>query len=268
MVRQQEKNRSLPARLPKAEPGWAFFLDIDGTLLALAATPAGVTVDRELKQTLVQLRTATGKAIALVSGRPIGEVDNLFAPLRLPTAGQHGSERRDGSGVVHRHAAPSHRFDKIMHRLAPLAARHPGLLLEEKGLTLAIHYRQVPSLGGHLHRLLRELLNSAAELRLQRGKMVVEIIPIGRDKGITITEFMSEKPFRGRIPVFLGDDVTDEYGFSVVNAMNGHSIKVGPGRSAARWRLPDVRAARSWLEQCANTLAPAATGEQSRGPAK
>ena len=254
--------------LPNAEPGWAFFLDIDGTLLALAATPAGVTVDRGLKRTLRQLRTATGGAIALISGRRIREVDSLFAPLRLPTAGQHGMERRDGSGVVHRYAAPSYRFGEIKNRLAPLVARHPGLLLEEKGLTLAIHYRQVPSLGGHLHRLLREWVNSAADLRLQRGKMVVEIIPMGSDKGSTITQFMSEIPFRGKTPVFLGDDVTDEYGFSVVNAMDGYSIKVGPGRSAARWRLPDVHAVRSWLEQCANTLPPAEVSEQSRGPAE
>ncbi len=261
MIRQQEKNRSRPAGLPKAEPGWAFFLDIDGTLLVLAATPAGVTVDSGLKQTLGPLRTATGGAIALISGRQIGEVDWLFAPLRLPTAGQHGIERRDGSGVMHRYAAPSYRFGEIKNRLAPLVARHPGLLLEEKGLTLAIHYRQVPSLGSHLHRLLRELVNSAEDLRLQPGKMVVEIMPIGSDKGSTITEFMSESPFRGRIPVFLGDDVTDEYGFSVVNAMDGHSIKVGPGRSAARWRLPDVHAVRSWLEQCANTLAAAERSE-------
>lgn len=263
-----EKNRTRPAVLPEAKPSWAFFLDIDGTLLALAATPAGVTVDRELKQTLRRLRTATGGALALISGREINEVDSLFAPLRLPAAGQHGMERRDGSGVVHRHAAPSHRFGEIKHRLAPLVARHPGLRVEEKGLTLAIHYRQVPSLGRHLHRLLREFVNAAQDLRLQPGKMVLEILPVGRDKGSTITEFMSESPFRGRIPVFLGDDVTDEYGFSAVNAMAGHSIKVGPGRSVARWRLPDVHAVRSWLEQCANTLAPAEPGGQSRGPAK
>ena len=81
-------------------------------------------------------------------------------------------------------------------------------------------------------------------------------------------KFMSEPPFCGRIPVFLGDDLTDEHGFSAVNALGGHSVKVGPGRSAARWRLPDVHAVRSWLEQCAKTLAPAEPGEQSRGPAQ
>ena len=264
VISRAEKNRTRPAILLGAEPSWAFFLDIDGTLLALAATPAGVTVDSGLKQTLGQLRTAAGGAIALISGRPIDEVDTLFAPLRLPTAGQHGIERRDGSGIVHRYAAPSYRFGEIKNRLAPLVMRHPGLLLEEKGLTLAIHYRQVPSLGGHLHRLLREIVDSTEDLRLQPGKMVVEIMPIGSDKGITITQFMSESPFRGRIPVFLGDDVTDEYGFSVVNAMDGHSIKVGPGRSAARWRLPDVQAVRLWLEQCAYILAPAEPGKHSR----
>lgn len=266
VIRPRRKSRR--AELPKVAPNWAFFLDIDGTLLALATTPAGVTADSGLKQTLGRLRAATGGAIALISGRQIGEVDRLFAPLRLPTAGQHGIERRDGSGVVHRHAVPAYRFGEIKNRLAPLVARHPGLLLEEKGLTLAIHYRQVPSLGGHLHRLLREFVNSAEDIRLQPGKMVVEIIPIGSDKGSTITEFMSESPFRGRIPVFLGDDVTDEYGFSVVNAMDGHSIKVGPGPSAARWRLPDVHAARAWLEQCVNTLATAQRDGQSCGLTK
>ncbi len=250
----QHGERNSLGILSKAEPSRALFLDIDGTLLALAATPTGVTVDRDLKQTLGELHAATGGAIALISGRRIGEVDSLFAPLRLPTAGQHGVERRDGSGVVHRHTSPSHRFDAIKTRLAPLLARHPALLLEDKGLTLAIHYRQVPSLGGHLHRLLREWVNSAQAFRLQPGKMVLEILPTGNDKGISIMEFMSERPFRGRVPVFLGDDVTDEYGFSVVNAMNGYSIKVGPGRSAARWRLRNAHAVCSWLGQCARNL--------------
>ena len=267
VIRPAKKTRAKSAVLPGAQSSWAFFLDIDGTLLELAATPAGVTVDGGLKHTLRQLRTAAGGALALISGRRIGEVDRLFAPLRLPAAGQHGVERRNGSGVVHRHAAPSSRFGAVKNRLAPLIARHPGLLLEEKGLTLAVHYRQVPSLGGHLHRLLREWVNSAQDLRLQTGKMVVEILPAGNDKGIAIAEFMSERPFCGRIPVFLGDDATDEYGFSVVNAMGGYSIKVGPGRSAARWRLPDVHAVRAWLEQCAIALAPAKHRARSRGSA-
>lgn len=267
VIRPTKKKRIKPAALPGAQSNWAFFLDIDGTLLALAATPAGVTVDNGLKQTLRQLRTAAGGALALISGRRIGEVDRLFAPLRLPAAGQHGVERRDTSGVAHRHATPSSRFGEVRIRLAPLMARHRGLLVEEKGLTLAIHYRQVPSLGGYVHRLLREWVSSAEDLRLQTGKMVVEILPAGNDKGIAIAEFMSERPFRGRIPVFLGDDVTDEYGFSVVNAMGGCSIKVGPGRSAARWRLPDVDAVRAWLEQCAIILAPAKPRARSRGTA-
>ena len=268
MIRQSAKNRPRQAGLLRAEPRWAFFFDIDGTLLAIATTPAGVKVDRRLKQTLEQLRAATRGAIAFISGRQIAEVDRLFAPLRLPTAGQHGIERRNAAGVVRRYAAPSRQLAAIKERLAPLAARHPGLLLEEKGLTLAIHYRRTPRLGGHLHRLARQLVNSAADLRLQPGKMVLEIIPRGSDKGSTIMEFMSEPPFRGRIPVFLGDDVTDEHGFSAVNALDGYSVKVGPGRSVACWRLPDVYAVRSWLEQCANTLTAGERGGRSGGPAK
>lgn len=256
MRRPQQKRHHQPA-LPGVEPDWAFFFDVDGTLLAIATTPAGVVVDDRLKQTLGQLATAAEGAVAFISGRPIAEVDRLFAPLRLPTAGQHGIERRDKAGKLRRYAKPSRHIAAIEARLAPLAARHPGLLLEAKGYTLAVHYRQVPSLGGYLHRLLRELVNSAADLRLQRGKMVLEIVPVGSDKGTTIMKFMSEPPFRGKIPVFLGDDVTDEYGFAAVNELGGHSIKVGPGRSAARWRLPNVHAVRAWLEQCADTLAAA-----------
>lgn len=268
MIRQPQKTRPRQTGLLRAEPNWAFFFDIDGTLLAIATTPARVMVDHRLKRTLGQLRAATGGAIAFISGRQIAEVDRLFAPLRLPTAGQHGIERRNEAGVVHRYAAPSRELAAIKKRLAPLAARHPGLLLEGKGLTLAIHYRGAPSLGSHLHRLVRELVNLAPDLRLQPGKMVLEIVPMGTDKGTTIMKFMSEPPFCGRIPVFLGDDVTDEHGFSAVNALGGHSIKVGPGRSAARWRLADVHAVRSWLERSANALTAAEHGRQTGGTVK
>jgi trehalose 6-phosphate phosphatase len=231
--------------------GLAFFLDVDGTLLGYADTPGDVRVDKALKQMLERLSVRAGGAMAVISGRSIAQIDLLFAPLRFPVAGQHGLERRDGHGTLRRYARASPRLQALKDRLIPVAARYPGIVLEDKGLTLAVHYRRAPRLGSYLHRLLRELVPEGNDLVLQRGKMVLEIKPAGRDKGSTILDFMAEEPFCGRVPVFIGDDVTDEQGFQAVNTLGGHSVKVGPGRTAARWRFPDVRAVRAWLKRCA-----------------
>jgi trehalose 6-phosphate phosphatase len=238
--------------LPEARANWAFFLDIDGTLVGFADTPAEVAVDSVLKQTLDQLYTQTGGAVALISGRSIAQVDRLFAPLLFPTSGQHGAERRSPSGVLRHYAVRSPQIEAIKQRLVPLTVRHPRLVLEDKGLTLAVHYRRVPQLAGYLHRFLRRSVNSVPNLCLQPGNMVLEIKPAARDKGSTIMDFMAEKPYCGREPVFIGDDVTDEYGFSVINDLGGHSFKVGPGRTVAQWRFRDHHAVRNWLERCAN----------------
>jgi trehalose 6-phosphate phosphatase len=242
-----EKSRKEPA----AHAAWAFFLDIDGTLLGFADTPAEVTVSSELKQTLERLHRAASGAVALISGRSIASVDALFAPLRFPIAGQHGLERRDSEGQARRYAEQSPRLAPIKECLEPLAARHAGLVLEEKGLTLAIHYRRAPHLASYLHRFVPSLIDPADNLGVQAGKMVIEIKPAGRDKGSTIMDFMGEQPFHGRVPIFIGDDLTDEHGFEVVNARGGLSVKVGPGRTVAKWRFTDVHAVRDWLARCA-----------------
>jgi trehalose 6-phosphate phosphatase len=132
--------------------------------------------------------------------------------------------------------------------LAPVLARHPGLLLEDKGLTLALHYRRAPQLAAYAHRLMARLAAGAgAGLEVQRGKRVAEIKPAGVDKGTAIEEYLREAPFRGRRPVFIGDDLNDEHGFAEVNRLDGISIKVGGGRSIARYRLRDVAAVMRWL---------------------
>jgi len=188
--------------------------------------------------------------VALISGRSIGDIDRLFPAIRFPVAGQHGVERRDAAGRISRHAFPSQELDWVRRRLADAAARHPGLLVEDKGLSLALHYRRAPRLAGYGHRLVRSLGARLGErYHVQTGKRVVELKPAGKDKGVAVLEFMQEEPFRGRTPLFVGDDVTDEYGFATVNRLHGHSVKVGPGRTVARWRLPDVRAVRAWLER-------------------
>ena len=231
---------------PRVE--WAYFFDLDGTLLDFTDTPGGVGVDDALRAQIAALSRKTGGAVALISGRTLADIDRLLDGMRLPAAGQHGTERRDARGRITHHDFPRERLEWAHARLAEATAGRSGLSLEHKGLSLALHYRRAPRLGGYAHRLVRALTPTlGAEFCIQPGKRIVEVKPAGKDKGVALVEFMAEEPFRGRTPVFLGDDLTDEYGFEAVNRLGGHSIKVGPGRTAATWRLPSVRAVRSWL---------------------
>jgi len=228
----------------------AFFLDVDGTLLDIADTPSSVRVDRELLELIDRLSRISGGALALVSGRSISDLEELLGARRMPLAGQHGLERRDAAGRLWIHAAPPGAKCAIKEALAPVLARHPGLLLEDKGLTLALHYRQAPHLAAYVHRLMARVMQQAGDgLELQKGKRVMEIKPAGIDKGTAVAEYLAESPFRGRHPVFIGDDLNDEHGFAEVNRVGGISIKVGPGTSCARYRLPHVAAVRNWLNE-------------------
>jgi len=239
-----------PPPVPAPRPDWAYFFDIDGTLVDLGDDPGGVRLDRDLRALIAALHVAAGGAVALISGRDIPDIDALMEGVRLPTAGQHGTERRDAAGRVTRHAVRTTQLDWAHDQIAAAATKHPGLVLQHKGLTLALHYRRAPRLAGYAHRLVRSLLpRLGKEYCMQRGKRIVELKPAGKDKGAAVLEFMAEPPFRGRTAVFLGDDLTDEYGFATVNRLKGHSIKVGPGRTAARFRLRNVAAVRAWLEQ-------------------
>lgn len=236
------------SNLPAFGSGWAVFLDIDGTLLDYAHHPGAVVVDEPLAALLGRLLEVTGGALALISGRSVADIERLFAPLALPAAGQHGVERRDAAGRLQRHQLPEDGLRHASARLAQLAAGNPALVFENKGLNLALHYRNVPAAGEVVEREIRAL---AAELgpqfEAQGGKLVWEIKPSGLDKGTAIEEFMREPPFLSRTPVFIGDDLTDEHGFALVNRLGGHSVKVGAGTSAARWRIADAAAVRDWL---------------------
>lgn len=234
---------------PPPEPrcDWAYFFDVDGTLVDFAETPAAVRVSESLRQLLQELYHCAAGAVALMTGRPIFEIDALFPSVQLPVAGQHGAERRNAAGHATRHE-PTLDLTVARQRLAGAIFDKPGLLLEDKGLSLALHYRRIPSLAGFVQQTMEALL---ADLDggycLQQGKSVVELKPAGKDKGRALVEFMSEPPFAGRTPVFVGDDATDEYGFTSVNELGGHSIKVGAGDTVARWRLENVRAVQQWL---------------------
>ncbi|MEP7181907.1 MAG: trehalose-phosphatase [Betaproteobacteria bacterium] len=243
--------RRLRGAPPALAPDCALFLDIDGTLLHLAVTPARVHVDGEVAVLLPALAARLGGALALITGRAIADADRLFPELALPIAGQHGCERRAANGTYHRHAAAATDLARLRYGLSELVRRHDGLLLEDKGATLALHYGLAPQLAAYVHRAVRAEVALAAAagatLKVQRGKRIVEVKPDGRDKGTAILEFMAEPPFRGRRPVFAGDDLTDELGFAAVQRLGGWAVKVGPGATRAHHRLPDVDAVRQWL---------------------
>lgn len=233
---------------------WALFLDIDGTLLPIAETPQSVRVDADLFSLMRQLFEASNGAMALISGRTIAEIDQLFAPLRFPVGGQHGLERRDSEGSRHRHLLPETGLSLIRTRLAALQREYPNLMVEDKGQTLAIHFRQAQDCAKLVEQTAYDSLSHLGDgWAVQPGKMVFEIKPTGKNKGNAIADFMAEPPFRGRTPIFIGDDATDEHGFAVVNELGGISIKVGEGSTMARWRISGVEVVRSWLERCLMT---------------
>lgn len=243
---------------PVATADWAYFLDVDGTLIELADTPDAVHVDDALLGLVARLHHACGGALALISGRSLSDLDDLLGSIRLPLAGQHGLERRDAIGRQHVHATAPDAKRLIQQHLGELLGRHAGLLLEDKGLTLALHYRKAPGLASHLHRFVDRLMSAQGKgLCVQKGKRVLEIKPAGFDKGTAVGEFMAESPFHGRRPIFIGDDATDEHAFAMINQLGGLSIKVGPGSTNAGYRLADVNAVRQWLSNAIGAHTPA-----------
>src|SRR5919199_1629857 len=191
--------------MPPFGRNWAFFLDIDGTLLDIAATPKAVHTVRADCKLVAALYDKADGALALVSGRSLAMIDELFSPLKLPAAGQHGVERRDGRGRVHRPSLSQEMFDSAARMIRAFAERHAGLVFEHKGYSMALHYRLAPRLAGRAHAVVNEAARAVGEgVEVQRGKMVAELKPAGYDKGRAIAAFMREKPFARRVPVFLG----------------------------------------------------------------
>ncbi|RKP56432.1 trehalose-phosphatase [Pararobbsia silviterrae] len=240
---------ALPATLDFAET--AFFFDFDGTLVELASTPDGVVVEPRVRTLLDALREATNGAVAVVSGRGIANLDAMLAPLRLPTAGLHGAERRDANGDTLSVGFGDERLITMEHALEQVVADNPGMLLEIKGAALALHYRNAPTREAAARVATERLAERFSDgYVLQPGKMVFEIKPKNVDKGRAIAAFLDEPPFARRTPVFAGDDLTDEKGFSVVNARGGISIKVGAGETIGQHRVDSVGALLDWLAQC------------------
>ena len=227
----------------------ALFLDVDGTLLPIRDDPAAVVADSALLALLRQCGDRLDGALALVSGRAITDIDRIFAPEVFPAAGAHGAELRlhdARTASADEAPLPEH----ALLRLEEFVARHQNLLLEHKRGGASLHYRRAPALESACRALVNDILDELGDTyRLIAGKMVFEIAPRMHNKGAAIEQFLASQPFIGRQPVFIGDDVTDEDGFRVANALDGMSIRVGENAdSAARYTLATVADVIPWLQ--------------------
>ncbi|MEE8272887.1 MAG: trehalose-phosphatase [Alphaproteobacteria bacterium] len=242
----------------------ALFVDVDGTLIEIASRPQDVEVATELPSLLTRLHDALDGALVLVSGRSLADLDRLFAPLTLPAGGQHGLEVRDAVGTVSRHAEEVTELAAMEDALARFLERTPGTLLEHKGMTLALHYRNAPDCESEARRVMAGLMADHGDhFHVQEGKMVMEIKPRGAHKGTVVDTFMDMPAFADRRPAFIGDDVTDEDGFAAVNRRRGISIQVGVrSPTVARWRARSVADLRVWLADLPARLGKPAVGRR------
>ncbi|MEX0955926.1 MAG: trehalose-phosphatase [Rhizobiaceae bacterium] len=228
-------------------PNTAFFFDFDGTLAAIVDDPEQVSVSAAVLGALGNLYEISGGALAIVSGRPIAALDRFLAPLTLPLSGVHGLESRDAAGQVQRGNYDRAALRQVTDRITAYAKNLSGLVVEEKPGSVALHYRQAPDLGNSAQQLASKLAAAIPGVRLMRGKMVVELRLGGRSKGDAVSDFMAAAPFRGRKPLFAGDDVTDEDAFSLVENMSGTGIKIGREETTASFMAPDRDAFEQWL---------------------
>ncbi|HSV82396.1 MAG TPA: trehalose-phosphatase [Ramlibacter sp.] len=228
-------------------PSCALFLDFDGTMVDIAPLPHAVEVPQPLIVVLRDIHQLLGGAVAVISGRPIAQIDAFLDPLKLAVAGVHGAERRRADGELS--LLNTHPMDHVEHEARALAAHHPNLLVETKRGSVALHYRLAPQLEEACLQVMQAAVATSPGLTLLRGKMVVEAKPGGASKGRAIEEFLHEAPFAGRTPVFIGDDITDEVGFSTVQRLGGLGIKVGEGSTVAWRRLADPPALRRELQE-------------------
>ena len=226
---------------------WCLFLDVDGTLIELTDSPFDTRADAELKALLGEVAERLGGAVALVSGRSIDYLDALFAPLRLPAAGLHGVERRKASGDMHGASFVDTQLDLARIAFNALVKACPGTLLEDKGRTVAVHYRMAPQFESRVRDTVVAVASQlSSSYHIQEGNMMFEIKPRGFTKDSAIKAFMQEPPFSGRKPVFVGDDLTDQDAFHAVEDLGGISIAVGD-RVHAPYRVKDPAAVRAWL---------------------
>lgn len=225
----------------------ALFLDFDGTLVDIAATPDAVVVGPPIHDLLARLIERHRGAVAIVSGRSIAQLDALLgeSATRLALSGSHGVERRENGVLAQPHRPPE--LDEAEAAIRSFARDRDNLVVEPKSYGVALHYRLAPSLADEAGRHATEIAERLG-LRLQEGKMMVELRLAGDDKSGAVRTLMRCAAMQGRLPLFLGDDVTDEDAFLAARALGGHAILVGPTRETnADFALPDPAAAREWL---------------------
>jgi trehalose 6-phosphate phosphatase len=229
------------------------FLDIDGTLLDFVDSPRHVAVDAELVDLLNRAARATSGAVALVSGRSLAQIDELFAPTRWPAAGRLGLARRDRAGAVHRGCLDASEIERARRQFEQLTWRHPQIEVEDKGLTVALHFRRAPELGPELTQEVQGIVDSlGGNYRVQPGSCVLEITPRGASKADAVEAFLDEPPFKGLEPLYAGDDLTDLAAFEAVERLGGVTIAVGD-RVRARLNFPTVMHFRRYLAGLVDT---------------
>ena len=225
------------------------FLDFDGTLVSIAPRPQDVRVPDWVRPTLQALAQRLGGALAIVSGRPIAQLDAFLAPLRLVAAGAHGAEWRDSAGQIHGSAMPPP--PRLVAAAKALVAAHVGLLFEPKPTGFSLHYRARLDLEAECRSLLTRTLageaGDAETWECLQGQCVVELKPRAFSKGTAVAALLREPAFAGRLPIFIGDDRTDEDGIEAAQAAGGFGVRVGPGQTSARYRLSDAGAVGQWL---------------------
>lgn len=233
-------------------PRAALLLDVDGTLLDIAPGPEFVVVPKGLPDLLSRLCDRLGGALALVSGRSIADLDLLFAPVVLPAAGEHGAEIRPGADqpILPLTARPS-ALGRVFARMASAVAEFAGVRIETKRTGFAVHYRQAPDRASLLRRLVDDaIVDHAAEVHVQPGKMVLEIKDRASNKALAVTALMQRPPFAGRRPLFIGDDATDRDGFAAARQLGGNCAAVGMDNAdIADWCFASPAAVRAWLSR-------------------
>ncbi len=234
---------------------WALFLDFDGTLADIVDHPADVALPSGTRDALDAIAAGLDGAMAIVTGRAIADIDRFVAIDSLAVAGVHGLTRRDRRGRHHDAPVASEQLTTVEERLARIVQGHEGTFIERKPGSLAFHYRARPELEEAMRHAVSGALDGLADLHRVDGKMVVEIKGGRVSKGDAVAAFMDEAPFDGRVPVFAGDDVTDEDAFRTVRKLGGIAIKVGDGETAATHRAASPQAFRAWLAGLAVRMA-------------
>ena len=226
----------------------AILLDVDGTIFDIAATPQSVVVPASLVRTLGELHARTNGALALISGRLIENLDDLFVPLKLPCVGRHGVELRiSGSAPKHRRYAE---LSPLLRKQVTVAVTvDPRVIVEDKGSSLAVHYRLTPEQGPLIKSKIAAILDHAPDEKLEMlcGNAVIEIKPSSFNKGVAVCELMKSPPFAQRTPLFIGDDVTDESVFAVLPALGGFGYSVGREVAGVEGTFGGPQDVRDWL---------------------